>query len=115
MQELTKNLSSGSGENGPDVLSRFGADKHSEGLLAVETLPEENVHLGERPEEHQVSVDSKQFLPHLQARRLWQNIKEKEIFFQQYLFLYKLWHFYVDWGLFWPNEENRVYFSGNSI
>lgn len=80
-QELTKNFRSWFGDNGPDVLSRFGADKHPEGLFAVETLPEENFHFRERPEEHHISVYCKQFLPHLQASRLWKNMREKKIFF----------------------------------
>lgn len=55
---------------GPDLLSGFGADEHPEWSFAVETLPEENFHFRERPEEHQISVYSKELLAHLQAGHL---------------------------------------------
>lgn len=64
-EKLTKKSGQEAATIGSDVLSGFGADKHPEGSFAVETLPEENFHLGERPEEDQVPVYSKQFLPHL--------------------------------------------------
>lgn len=67
---------------GSDVLSWLGADKHPDGSLVVETLPEEDFHFGERPEEHQVSIYGKQLLPHLQASHLtaeYNRIEEKRI------------------------------------
>lgn len=53
-----------------DILSWFGADKHPDGSLAVEALPEETFHFRERPKKHQVSIYGKQFLPHFEASHL---------------------------------------------
>lgn len=54
----------------PDALSGLGAHEHPEGSLGVGALPEESLHLNERPKEDQVSVHGEQFPPHHQAGHL---------------------------------------------
>lgn len=52
------------------LLSWLGADQHPERSPAVEALHEDYLHFRERPEEHQVSIYSKQFFSHFQASHL---------------------------------------------
>lgn len=63
-----------------DLLSWLGANKHPEGSLAVETLPEENFDFRERPEEHQVSIYGKQLLPYFQASHLRRGEKRRRAY-----------------------------------
>lgn len=53
-----------------DALSGLGAYEHPQGSLGVGALPEESLHLGEGPQEDQVSVHGKHFPSHHQAGHL---------------------------------------------
>lgn len=52
------------------ALSRFGADQHLNRTLAAEALLEKRFHFMERPQENQVSVDSKDLLSRLHPSHL---------------------------------------------